>query len=219
MDPGHVIGRRTRVLGGDVAAPQPGHEAAVVTVDRPSHVGVAVVDVRAPCDHPLATPPPQPRQGVLVPHPLAEAQPIAHQIRDSRVAPEPYAAGGLTAARLVYERGEQVPALLADLEEDPLVPVEVPPVLGDGSAQRIQDIVADPQLRGIGIRDQERNRVEVRCRDVDGVAEVDFDRIVEKQLAVVRRLRAQDEEVATRRFCSREAGVGGIGAAAPATTQ
>jgi len=71
-DRGHVIDRGADILGSHVAAAEAGNEGAVLTVDGAAPLGIRGVPL--PGDHPFGAAPPQTGQGILVGHPLGQAQ-------------------------------------------------------------------------------------------------------------------------------------------------
>src|SRR6185295_7033300 len=131
-----VLRHRADVLGGDVAAAETGDERAVLLEDPAPGGGILRPAGRAG-DDPLASPPPDAGESVLVGHAARQAQAVAQKSLHRVVAPETQPSGALPAAGAVDERRLEHAGLGSDLEEDRLVPIEVATVSCEESGERL----------------------------------------------------------------------------------
>src|SRR5215203_1734484 len=119
-DRGHVLDGSPDILGRDVTPLDGGDEVAVLLIDPATVSGASALGNQT-----LPAAPPEPGERVLERHPLGEAQPVAKEILDAGIAPEPDPARSLTAPSAVDERGLEHPGFGSELAEDPLMLVEV----------------------------------------------------------------------------------------------
>ena len=176
-DPGHVVGSGAHILGGNVTPAQPGHEAAVVLVDGTSQRGVAVVLAGMTSDDPLAASPPQLRQGALLTHAEAEAEPVANEVLHGAVGPKPYTSRRLPPSRHVNESRKEVPAFLAQLEKAPLMAAVVTVVAFERRFYGVEYGVTRYELSRLGMGDDVSAVQFLRLQGIDEVGGRSFPKV------------------------------------------